>query len=263
MDFPTFHGRNDENGCDFVDSFELSCLLIGREDPLFLARLFPLSLRGEAKEWYNHSKFIQHEWTALKEVFLARFSPKPTVEDLWKRLQELHQDDLRGYNSYERSFLGILMQLQTSWEGGGKVPDMFIRETFLDGLVETLQEKVRCKFPSTFEEAIQIARAKYRKLMYPLVKLGIVSEVLPSQAPYEFCSRHTSFPGCVTTKTKPCRVERPQLHVEDSSKTFSNQSLVQVSLPESAEEEEFAKEVVLEEVDIDLDRGEVSKEEQR
>ena len=101
------------------------------------------------------------QWTALKEVFLARFIPKPTVEDLWKRLQELCQGNLRGYNSYERSFLGTLMQLQTLWEGEGKVLDMFIRrETFLDGLVETLQDKVPCKFPSTFDEALQIARVK-------------------------------------------------------------------------------------------------------
>ena len=39
--------------------------------------------------------------------------------------------------------------------------------------------------------------------------------------------------------------------------------MVQVSLPASAEEEEFSKEVILEEVDIDLDRGEVLEEEQR
>ena len=99
--------------------------------------------------------------------------------------------------------------------------------------------------------------------MYPLVKLGVVSEVLPSQTHYEFCSRHTSFPSCVTAKTETYHVERPQLHVEDSSKTFSNQSLVQVSLPASVEEEEFAKEVILGEVDIDLDQGEVPQEEQR
>ena len=113
----------------------------------------------------------------------------------------------------------------------GRMPDMFIRETFLNGLFKKLQEKVCCKFPSTFDEALQIARAKHRKLMYPLVKLGVVSEVLPSQVPYEFCSRHTSFPGCVTTKTDPCHVERPQLQVKDSSKTFPNQSLIQVPLP--------------------------------
>ena len=156
MDFPTFHGRNDENGRDFVDSFELSCLLIGKEDPSFLVKLFPLSLRGEAKGWNTRNiKFVQHNWTALKEAFLARFSPKPaTIEDLWKGLQELHQGDLRGYDSYERNFLGLLMQLQTTWEGEGKVPDVFIRETFLNGLFKTLQEKVRCKFPNTFDEAL-------------------------------------------------------------------------------------------------------------
>ena len=112
MDFPIFHGRNDENGRDFVDSFELSCLLIGKEDPLFLVQLFPLSLRGEAKGWYTrNSQFVQRNWTMLKEAFLARFSPKPAIEDLWKGLQELRQGNLSGYESYEHSFLRILMKL--------------------------------------------------------------------------------------------------------------------------------------------------------
>ena len=67
MDFPTFHGRNDENGRDFVDSFELSCLLIGKEDPLFLVKLVPLSLRGEAKGWYTrNSQFVQHDWIGIR-----------------------------------------------------------------------------------------------------------------------------------------------------------------------------------------------------
>ena len=39
--------------------------------------------------------------------------------------------------------------------------------------------------------------------------------------------------------------------------------MVQVSLPASVEEEEIAKEAILEEVDIDLDQGEVPEEEQR
>lgn len=254
MDIPTFHWRNRESGQNFMDNFELSCLLLGKDDPSFLPRLFPLSLKGEAREWYNRMTMpIKKDWNSLKEAFLNRFSPKPTCEDLWKRLQQLQQGDLRGYDSYERSFLGLLIQLQTMWEREGRMPDMIIRETFVNGLFKTLQDKVRCKFPNTFDEALQIARAKNRKLMYPLVKLGVVSEVLSSQTPYEFYYSHMSLPRCVTTKTEPCHVDRPQHQVEDLSKTFSNQSLIKVPLPPSIKDVECVKEVIIEELNVSLD----------
>ena len=95
-----------------MDNFELSCLLLGKDDPAFLPRLFPLSLKGEPREWCNRMTMpIKQDWNSLKAALLARFSPKPTIEDLWKRLQELRQGDLRGYDSYEHSFVGLLIQL--------------------------------------------------------------------------------------------------------------------------------------------------------
>ena len=49
MEFPKFYGEDGESGQDFLDSFELSCVLAGKDDPTFLAKLFPLALRSEAR----------------------------------------------------------------------------------------------------------------------------------------------------------------------------------------------------------------------
>ena len=53
IEFPKFYGKDGESGQDFLDSFELSCVLAKKYDPTFLLKLFPLALRSEAREWYN------------------------------------------------------------------------------------------------------------------------------------------------------------------------------------------------------------------
>ena len=67
------------------------------------------------------------------------------------------------------------MKLWTEWEAslneGERAPNFLQKERFLVGLNTLLQEKVRAKFPETFEEARQVARAKDRKLQFQANKV--------------------------------------------------------------------------------------------
>ena len=62
------------------------------------------------------------------------------------------------------------MKLWTEWEAslneGERAPNFLQKERFLAGLNPLLQEKVQAKFPETFEEARQLARAKDQKLQF-------------------------------------------------------------------------------------------------
>ena len=62
------------------------------------------------------------------------------------------------------------MKLWTQWEAslpeGERAPNFIQKERFLAGLSPTLQEKVKGKFPESFEEAIQLARLKNYKLQF-------------------------------------------------------------------------------------------------
>lgn len=148
MEFPKFYGKDGESGQDFLDSFEISYVLVGKNDPAFFVKLFPLALRSEAREWYNGiNKSTKEAWSTLKEEVLNTFSPKKTISKLWEELQQLHQDTLSGYDSYESSFLALLTQIKEALKGDEVVPDFLVREFFLNGLFYTLQNKVRCKFP--------------------------------------------------------------------------------------------------------------------
>ncbi len=105
MEFPKFSGEDGESGQDFLDSFELSCVLAGKDDLTFLVNLFPLALREKATDWYyGVSKSTKEDWIALKEAFLNTFSPKKTLGELWEELQQLRQDTLSAYDVYESCF---------------------------------------------------------------------------------------------------------------------------------------------------------------
>ena len=108
MGFPKFYGEDGESGQDFLDSFELSCVLARKDDPTFLVKLFPLALRKKARDWYyGVNKPTKEDWSALKEAFLNVFSPMKTLGELWEELQQLEQDTLSTYDAYESSFFEI------------------------------------------------------------------------------------------------------------------------------------------------------------
>ena len=172
--FPFFYGLNEEDAEDLCDNFELACLLANYNDDMML-RAFPLVMKGEAKAWYNGiCKFIKEDWDILKKSFLDRYAPKESIQDLLEALQWLQKNDLQSYGSYEETFLNLWSCLKLSQLEGESLLDFVIKEYFLNGLCEILKVKVVCEMPNTFNEAIQVAPVKYKRLMYKLHKIIVV-----------------------------------------------------------------------------------------
>ena len=78
----------------------------------------------------------------------------------------LQQSTLGSYSSYEARFLTLWAQWEDSLSQGERAPNFLQKERFLAGLSPLLQEKVKGKFPETFEEALQWARLKDRKIQF-------------------------------------------------------------------------------------------------
>ena len=87
-----------------------------------------------------------------------------TPKKLWQKLTGLQQDNLASYSAYEAQFLKLWTKWEASLNEGERAPNFLQKERFLAGLNTLLQEKVRAKFPETFEEARQVATAKDCKL---------------------------------------------------------------------------------------------------
>ncbi|MCO5604743.1 hypothetical protein L7F22_058913 [Adiantum nelumboides] len=167
MAFPNFHGRRGENAGNFLDDLEMAFLVSGREDEEIKLRAFPLVLREEAKVWFQDLDMgKQGNWEALKRAFLLRYSGDNNPEEIWRKLSKLQQASPDSYSEYETQFLELWTQWENSLPKGEKAPNFLQKERFLAGLTPILREKVKCKFPESFKEALTWARIKDRKLQF-------------------------------------------------------------------------------------------------
>ena len=66
--------------------------------------------------------------------------------------------------------LKFLLQLKEALKGYEVMLDSLIKEYFVNGLYRPLKLKVLYETPSSFNEAVQVARVKYQKLMYKLLQ---------------------------------------------------------------------------------------------
>ena len=89
-----------------------------------------------------------------------------TPKKLWQKLTCLQQDNLALYLAYEAQFMILWVEWEASLGERERAPNFLQKERFLAGLNPLLQEKVWGKFLETFDEAKQLAKAKYRKLQF-------------------------------------------------------------------------------------------------
>ena len=143
----------------------MAFLVSGRDKDAVKLRAFPLVLREEAKSWFSGlPPEKKRSWEVLKDAFMAKFGVGNNPEELWWRLSSLRQATLDSYQAYESHFLTLWDQWELSLPEGEGAPDFLKKEKFLAGLSPSLQEKVKGKFPQSFEEAMQWARLKDGKL---------------------------------------------------------------------------------------------------
>ena len=165
MAFPNFFGRRFESANNFLDDLEMAFLVSGRDGEEVKLRAFPLVLREEAKLWFQNlepgRKTVMDD---LKEAFLFKYGGGENPEEIWRRISSLQQDLLGSYSAYEAQFLRLWVKWEASLQEGERAPNFLQKEKFLAGLSPALQEKVKGKFPDSFEEAMQWARLKDRKL---------------------------------------------------------------------------------------------------
>ncbi|MCO5587097.1 hypothetical protein L7F22_041043 [Adiantum nelumboides] len=168
MAFSNFHGRRGENAGNFLDDLEMAFLVSGREDEEIKLRAFPLVLCEEAKVWFQDLDMgKQGNWETLKRAFLLRYSGDNNPEEIWRKLSKLQQQaSPDSYSEYETQFLKLWTQWEDSLPEGERAPNFLQKERFLAGLTPILREKVKCKFPGSFKEALTWARLKDRKLQF-------------------------------------------------------------------------------------------------
>ncbi|MCO5566389.1 hypothetical protein L7F22_020066 [Adiantum nelumboides] len=167
MAFPNFYGKPREVAPDFLDNLEMAFLVSGRDDEATKLRAFPLVLREGAKAWYQTlAPEERREWETLKTAFIEEFRHQEPPEEIWRQLLELRQTSPNDYRSYEEKFSNLWEKWCASLGEGERAPKCVKKDCFLVELYPILREKVRVKFPDTFEKAMAYAREKDRKLKF-------------------------------------------------------------------------------------------------
>ena len=154
MAFPSFFGRSDESAQDFMDNLEMAFLVSRRDnEETKLRGGVARVLHEEARRWYQ---VLPDEdkvtcWEAFKRAFLAKFGSQELMEELWRELTNLHQQHIRDYKRYESTLKALWDRWNRTLLRGQQTPKFLKKDKFLGGLFPVLQEKVKGKFPNTFE----------------------------------------------------------------------------------------------------------------
>ncbi|MCO5607804.1 hypothetical protein L7F22_062005 [Adiantum nelumboides] len=166
----------------FLDNLEMAFLVSGRDDEATKLRAFPLVLREGAKAWYQTlAPEERRDWETLKTAFIEEFRHQEPPEEIWRQLLELRQTSPNDYKSYEGKFSNLWEKWCASLEEGERAPECLKKDWFLAGLYPILREKVKVKFPDTFEKAMAYAREKDRKLKFQAQLQGGMEPPPPAQ----------------------------------------------------------------------------------
>ncbi|MCO5596491.1 hypothetical protein L7F22_050554 [Adiantum nelumboides] len=160
----------------------MAFLVSRRDDEATKLRAFPLVLREGAKAWYQTlAPEERRDWETLKTAFIEEFHHQEPPEEIWRQLLELRQTSPNDYKSYEGKFSNLWEKWCASLGEGERAPECLKKDCFLAGLYPILREKVKVKFPDTFEKAMAYAREKDRKLKFQAQLQGGMEPPLPAQ----------------------------------------------------------------------------------
>ena len=87
-----------------------------------------------------------------------------SLDCLWQLLSRLKQEGLGDYSSYESKFVDFWGRWIASLRPGEVAPDFLKKEQFVAGLWPSLKEKVKGRFLVAYEETVEVARLKDKKL---------------------------------------------------------------------------------------------------
>ena len=163
--FPTFTGTQGENANNFLDKLEIACFISKQDDDASRVQVFPLLLKMEARLWHNAlPQLTKDNWQPLWAAFEQQFGMGTSSERLWQLLSGLKQEGLGDYASYESKFVDLWGWWIAALRPGEVALDLLKKEKFMARLWPSLSEKVRGRFPVDYEEAVEVARLKDKKL---------------------------------------------------------------------------------------------------
>ncbi|MCO5563782.1 hypothetical protein L7F22_017430 [Adiantum nelumboides] len=90
-------------------------------------------------------------------AFMQRFGARETSEKLWERICELRLVNVFEYGEYELQFTDLWDKWISTLTIGERAPEFYKTDCFVAGLCPPLKDKVKARFPVTFEATRDVA----------------------------------------------------------------------------------------------------------
>lgn len=151
---PIFRGGAGECPVAHMRRFLRVCRANNARSPETMARVFPVTLDGEAALWYELEvePLAGMSWEEIEASFMTAFCRPETAEQSRSELMAMKQEDGETVNAYYLRMQWILRK----WPAHG-IPDGMLRGLFVDGLKEDYQDWIVPQRPQSLEEAFRLA----------------------------------------------------------------------------------------------------------
>ncbi|KAI5064634.1 hypothetical protein GOP47_0021304 [Adiantum capillus-veneris] len=176
--------KRDEDADDWIADFELFMLAVlqmpGDEAKL---RTLPLVLRGKENFWFDVLEDSHKQtWIGLQEHFLQRYRKVVSASDAYAKLKGLQQEVsvnfdafVAKFEAYWGDFVVVTQAINTGY---------FKQERYLSCLHPYVRERVDYEYATwTFDEAVQVARAKSQKMKKKMEAGLLQSAIMTASGP--------------------------------------------------------------------------------
>ena len=161
-DAEKFHGRDDEDVLEFLETYESLAAVTGASAELG-AMMFPFVLAGAAKDFFRMMpKEERSSWNSLQSAFTRQYASAARRQRLAHKYQALKQQTFYGLDAYYKELMDTARQLPEAY----RMPDM-LRDKFVSGLHPALREAVTLVDPPTLQAAFDRAKLALQSRRVP------------------------------------------------------------------------------------------------
>ena len=152
-DAEKFHGRDDEDVIEFIETFESLFTVTG--SPMALAAsMFQFVIADAARDFYRMlPREKRTECAMLKGAFSKQYASAARRQRLAQRYQSLKQQTFYGLDAYYKELIDVARQLPEAY----RMPEM-LRDKFVAGLHPAIREAVTLVDPPDLQAAYDRAK---------------------------------------------------------------------------------------------------------
>lgn len=177
--YPEFSGGLGEEVLVFLEQMVVACITNHIVEPASMLRLLQICIKGDARLWLPNFEAQQQAVEPpvlvtvdlVKDDFKLKYQRVEEPDKVWHAIQNLKQGEMEPIEASVKRFTKLWEQLCIALLPE-QPPAMIKKDSSVAGLKATLRWRVELKNPTTFDEAMEMAKNKEWKVQH-MTQLGM------------------------------------------------------------------------------------------